>query len=263
MHVNREASGVPSKVENNMTVTTKRKADRGPPDLNIREAIRTYLTDAGSLVKMAEVEAAIKSIIRLCRSNCKLFIPGEYYIESPWETANEFVGDWVADQLAQLHEPDLTRLDGGDFDYWPHACRRDLLNEIAKAQRKLAVLNPVSLSQEREQEDGIFRHDPCESYWTKHAVKLRREQIIKYCEENRAAFKKLGRMGEVIVAFAHSFPLPPSARSIAKELGVTERQARRYLQELPMVMQKEIATGNSIVRGLFALLRTGDVTLTN
>jgi hypothetical protein len=230
---------------------------RAPP--NIREEIRSYLTNES----FENVASAVKEIMKLCRSNCRgLFIPGAFYIEDPWETTNEFVGDWVADQLAQLHEPDLARVDTGAFDYWPHACRRDLLNEIAKVQRKLAKLDPVSLDQEREQEEGLFKHDPCESYWTNYEVKLTTE-VARYCDDNRVAFKKLGRMGEVIVAFAHSFPLPPSARSIAKELGVTERQARRYLQELPMVMQKEIATGNSIVRGLFALLRTGDVTLTN
>jgi hypothetical protein len=231
------------------------KADRGPPD--IRKAIRIYLANES----FEEAEAAVKEIVKLCRSNCgELFIPGAYYVERPWETTDEFVRDWVADHLAQLHEPDLARLE--EFDYWPHACRRDLLNEIAKAQRKLAVLNPFSLDHEKEQEDELFKHDPCESYWTNHEVKLTTE-VAEYCEENLGAFKKLGKIGETIIAFAKAFPARPSAKSIAGALGVGERQALRYLDELPLVMKREIDAGNPIVRGLFALLRTGDAALKN
>jgi hypothetical protein len=70
-------------------------------------------------------------------------------------------------------------------------------------------------------------------------------------------------MGETIIAFAKAFPARPSAKSIAGALGVGERQALRYLDELPLVMKREIDAGNPIVRGLFALLRTGDAALKN
>lgn len=242
------------------------KADRGPPTAqNIREAITAFALTNTSAVEKAK--SAVNRIVKICGAPCsRLFIP---VAEGSWgEPKEEFIENWVADHLSQLQTLEplfLSRLSAGEFDYWPNECRCDLLNEIAKAQRRLAKLQPVALDQELLQDPmlggRLVDNGSCKSSWNPgKRFQLTSEDLVKYCEENRTAFQRLGTMGEVIVAFAKSFPLRPSAKSIVRALAVKELQARRYIKELPKVMQKEIAAGNAVVRGLYALLQTGDDT---
>jgi hypothetical protein len=236
------------------------KTNRGPPDINLRDQIRVYLTDESS----EKTGSAVKQIVTLCSSNCiRLFIPVErnYGRGSPKEAKDHFIENWVADRLSQLTPEDLSRVDAGEFDYWPNACRWDLVDETKKQKRRLARFHPISLEQTLKKDPtlgGRFA-GKSNSFWNhgKQEFQLNTE-LATYCEDNHAAFQELGTMGAVIMAFAKMFPLPPTARSVARELGIEEKQASRYVKRLAEVLRKEIAGGNIVVQGLYRLLQTGD-----
>jgi hypothetical protein len=89
-------------------------------------------------------------------------------------------------------------------------------------------------------------------------VELDPETLNKYISENLPAIMALGKTSAVLIAAAKALPARNVAAFIGKLMGVSEREARRRLKNLQTVVQKEIVNGNSVIRGLFNLLRNGD-----
>jgi hypothetical protein len=203
-------------------------------------------------------------IMRLCVGGCHgLFLPIK-----PGEEKNEgrrdFIEMWLVKKIRPLLKLDraetITWAKSGVADYWSLQCRLALMQQI-KRQIKRRV-KEVSL-------DATVRGLPFMGLWASDGsigssmndgipeTKLTPEELTAYIDENLPVFLALGKMGDVLIAVLKAFPADNITRSIAEAMNVTERQALRYREDLIPVLLKEIAAGNTVIRGLFSLLRNG------
>ncbi len=206
-----------------------------------------------------------KEIVRLCRAGCHgLFLPVSPG-EQVGEATTDFIEMWLVKKIEPLRDLDPAEIDtwerSGLGDYWSYQCRLALVQKIDR-HRSVAE---ISLDEDDETplldlwaDDGSGS-----SSWIGkiRETKLEPQDLEDYIDENLEALQGLGKMGRVLIAALKAFPANNITCSIARELKVSERQARRYMEQIPGVLQQEIARGNPVIRGLFNLLRNGTDTL--
>jgi len=209
-----------------------------------------------------------EKIMRLLRAGCHgLFLPRQPG-ERDGEGTKDFIEMWMVKKLQPLldlsHAEILDWEKSGQGDYWSYQCRLALIQELDRTRE----LIEVSLDDDDETGlslAGLLAGDgsvPSSSNTGKiTGTKLAPEDVAKYRSDNIHAFQALGVMGDVLLAVLRAFPDGKSTASIADAFSISTKQALRYKELLRTRLQREIRKGNSVIRGLFSLLATGNDTL--
>src|ERR1700676_3853494 len=216
---------------------------------------RTPLAVAGFLRE--QTKQNFKEIVNICRAGCHgLFLPRSPG-EKEGEATTDFIEMWLVKKIEPLRDLDPAEIDiwerSGEGNYWSYQCRLALLQKL---DRHRSVVE-ISLDEDEEAPllDLWADNGSGSSSWIgkRPETKLEPQALTEYIEDNLSAFQALGTMGRVLIAALKAFPANNITCCIAKELKVSERQARRYMEQIPGVFPQEIAGGNPVIRGLLNL----------
>jgi hypothetical protein len=205
-----------------------------------------------------------EKIMELLRAGCHgLFLPRQPG-ERDGEGTKDFIEMWLVTKLQPLldlsHAEILDWEKSGQGAYWSYQCKLALLQKLGRTREVIEV----SLDDDETgfPLKGLLAGDgsmPSTGKIT--GTKLALEDVAKYCSDNIHAFQALGVMGDVLLAALEAFPDGEITASIAEAMSVSARQALRYKKRLRTRLQREIRKGNTVIRGLFSLLATGNDTL--